>query len=115
KTARAGIGRSDKNVSGLGIVQSIIETGNRARAVAKRRVRRDVLDALAIDIDLAAIPQAFKVLGARERSRRSDHVLWLLPMHRSLRSPEGRRLHANILRARFAGSPIIVEPFLEFR
>jgi hypothetical protein len=66
KAARAGIGRSDKNVSGFRIVQSIIETGNRARAVAKRRMRGDVLDALAVDIDLAAIAQAFKVLGARE-------------------------------------------------
>src|SRR5215831_9593006 len=76
-----------RNVSGFGIVQGIIETGNRARAVAKRRVRGDVLDALAIDIDLAAVPQAFEVLGAGERSRRPDHVFWLLPMHRSLRSP----------------------------
>jgi hypothetical protein len=72
-------------------MQSIVQARNRARRVAKRRVRRDVLDALAVDIDLAAVTQAFKVLGAREGSRRSNHVFWLLPIHRSLRLPDGER------------------------
>src|SRR5262249_23896645 len=96
-----------------GSLQGIVQTRNRARAVAKRRMRGDVLDALPVDIDLAAVTQAFKVLGARERSSRPDHVFWLLPMHRSLRSPASTTIikyndyTANILRARFIASPII--------
>src|SRR5262249_56369556 len=86
ETARAGISRRDQNLAGSGIVQGIIHTGNRARGVTKRGMRRDVLDALAIDIDLAVITQAFKILGAREGAGCADRVFRLLPIHRSLRS-----------------------------
>jgi hypothetical protein len=39
----------------LGIVQGIIEARERARRIAERRVRRDVLDPLAVDIDLTVV------------------------------------------------------------
>src|SRR5262249_1449221 len=83
----------DKNLPGLGIVQGIVQTRNRARAVAKRTMRGDVLDALAVDIDLAAVAQAFKVLGAGEWPGRPNHVFWFLPIHQSLRSSDGGPLH----------------------
>src|SRR5262249_60737447 len=98
-----------------------IGTGDRAGAVAKGRLRGYVLDALAVDIDLAAVTQAFKVLGAREGAGRPDHVFWLLPMHRSLRSPASTAIikyndyTANMLRAGLIASPIIIERFFEFR
>src|SRR5262249_39902933 len=64
KAARSGVGRRDEKLSVLGIVQSIIEARNRARGVAKRGMRRDVVDALAVDIDLAAVAQAFQIFRA---------------------------------------------------
>src|SRR5262245_54577400 len=92
------------------------DTGPRARGVAKRRMRRDVLDPLAVAIDLAAITQAFKVLRARERPGRPNHLFRLLHMHFSLSVGGAVDDHAaNIARARLVASSIIVEPFFEFR
>src|SRR5262249_35162188 len=66
-----------------GIVQSIIETRDRARSVTKGRMRRDVLDALAVDIDLAAVAQAFQIFRAGEGPAGGrDGVLAFGPVHR---------------------------------
>ena len=75
----------------LGIVQRIVEPRDRARRVAERRMRGDVVDALAVDIDLASVAQAFEVFRAGERAALAgDHVLGLHPAH--VRSPWPARL-----------------------
>src|SRR5207249_4611309 len=48
-------------------VQRIIEPGDGPRGVAERRMGRHVVDPLAIDPHLPAVPQAFQVFGAGER------------------------------------------------
>ena len=69
--ARAGVGRAGQHVLLLGIVQRVIEPRDGARGVAERRMRGDVLDPLAVDIDLAAVAQAFQIFRAGERPRRA--------------------------------------------
>ena len=54
----------------LGIVQRIVEPRDHARGVAKGRMGGDVLDALAVDVDLAAVAQRLEILRAGLRRRR---------------------------------------------
>ena len=68
--ARAGVGRAGQHVLLLWIVQRVVEPRDGARGVAERRMRGDVLDPLAVDIDLAAVAQAVEILLAGERPRR---------------------------------------------
>ena len=53
----------------------------RARGVAERRVRGDVVDPLAVDIDLAAVAQALEIFAARERPVWRGEILGLDPSH----------------------------------
>ena len=53
--AGAGVGRRGEHVLGLGIVQRVIELGDRDSRIAERRVLRDVGDALAVDVDFAPV------------------------------------------------------------
>ena len=48
-------------------MQRVVELGDGAARVAERRMGGHVVDALAVDVDLAAVPQAFQILGAGER------------------------------------------------
>ena len=63
----------------------VIEPGDIARGIAEGRMGGDVLDPLAVDIDLAAVAQAFKVFLAGERPRRgracTQDIFRLLPIH----------------------------------
>src|SRR6478752_2549004 len=52
--ARAGVGRAGQDIFLFGVMQRVIEPGDTARGIAEGRVRGDVLDPLAVDIDLAA-------------------------------------------------------------
>jgi hypothetical protein len=65
--AGAGVGLAGQQHLALGIVQRIVKPRDRTRGIAERRVRGDVLDPLAIDIDLAAVAQAFEIFRAGER------------------------------------------------
>jgi hypothetical protein len=49
-------------------MQRVVELGDGSCAVAERRVGRDVLDPLAVDVDLAPVAQRFEKLRARERA-----------------------------------------------
>ena len=49
----------------FGIVQRIVKPRDRARGVAERRMRGDVVDALAVDVDLAPVAQAFRDIPRR--------------------------------------------------
>src|SRR5580704_18012507 len=66
-------------------MERVIEPRDRSRRVAERRMGGDVLDALPIDIDFAAIAQAFQVLCAGEGAPfGADGVLAFDPVHESL-------------------------------
>ena len=77
--AGAGVGGGRQHLLGLGIVQRVIELGDRDSRIAERWMLGDVLDALAVDVDLAAVAQRLQVLRSRERALLSLHeVLWML-------------------------------------
>src|SRR5262249_55013578 len=61
-TDAAGIGRRSQDIFRGRIVQRIIEARDRARRVAESRMGGDVLDPLAVDVDLAPLTQAFEIL-----------------------------------------------------
>src|SRR6185436_429479 len=67
ESARAGVDRTGQCRLLRRIVQRVVELGDGAGRVAKRRVRGHVLDAFAVDIDLAIVAQAFEIFLARER------------------------------------------------
>ena len=48
----------------LRVVQRVVEPRHHPRGVAERRMRRDVLDALAVDVDLAPVAQRVEVFVA---------------------------------------------------
>ena len=75
ETAGAGIGRTGQHVLGLGVVQRIVEPRDRARGVAERRMHGDIVDPLAVDIDLTTIAQAFEVFLAGERQPERHRTL----------------------------------------
>ena len=77
EAAIAGVGRAGQRRLGGGIVERIIEPGDGAGGVAERRMRRDIGDALAIDVDLAAVAQAFEIFLAGERPVGRGEVLGL--------------------------------------
>jgi hypothetical protein len=49
-------------------MQRVVQTGDRARRVPKRGMLGDVLDAVAVDPDLAAVAQVLEVLLAGQRA-----------------------------------------------
>ena len=69
--ARAGVGRAGQHVLLLRVVQRVIEPRDGARGIAEGRMGGDVLDPLAVDIDLAAVAQAFEIFRPGERPRRA--------------------------------------------
>ena len=80
EAAVAGVGRHSQLVLVLGIVQRIVEARHHARGVAERRVRGHVLDALAVDVDLAPVAQGVQELRARHRLGRPDLAGGLGPL-----------------------------------
>ena len=62
--ARAGIGRAGQHALARGVMQRVVQPRDRAHRITKRRMRGDVGDALAVDIDFAAVAQALHVFGA---------------------------------------------------
>ncbi len=103
-TSRPRVGRRSKQVLGLGVVQRIIEPGDRARGVAKRGVRGHVVHALAVDIDFSAVAQTGKIFRARERPPlRADRVL-------GLRGTHGEQAPCNIAAARHSPGQVSMRP-----
>ena len=85
--AAAGVGLGRDHVAGGGIVQSVVQPCDRPGGVTERRVRRDVLDPLAVDVHLPAVAQALQILvarqwtglgrcGVRHLSYRSSIAMW---------------------------------------
>ena len=68
--AVAGVGRQQDLVLALGVVQRVVEARHHAGGVAEGRMRGDVLDALAVDVDLAAVAQRVEIFRAGLRRRR---------------------------------------------
>ncbi len=62
-TAVAGIGLPAQLVLGGRVVQGVVEFGHGRRGVTKGGVCGHVLDAIAVDVDLAVVPEAGEVLG----------------------------------------------------
>nr|VUD35226.1 Uncharacterised protein [Raoultella sp. NCTC 9187] len=60
--AAAGIGVPAQGVLQRRFVQRIVQLADGGGGVAERRVRGDVFDALAVDINFAAVLQALQVL-----------------------------------------------------
>ena len=79
--ARARVGRRSQHVLGLGVVQRVIEAGQRARRIAERGMRGDILDPFAIDIDLPPVVQALQIFLARERALLSGDQVFGLLLH----------------------------------
>src|SRR4029453_128908 len=73
--AAAGIGRHRQDGLRRGVMQRVVEPRDHPRGVAKRRMRRDILDALAVNVDLAPVANALEVLGSGVRSRSARHVI----------------------------------------
>src|SRR5690348_12422170 len=85
KAARTGVGRAGQKLLGSGVVERVVYARDRARRIAKGRVRGDVLDPLAIDIDFAAITQAFQIFGpGKWPALGADGILAFDPFHEGL-------------------------------
>jgi hypothetical protein len=67
KAAIAGIGRAGQHIFLRRVVQRVIHAGNHARGIAERRMAADILDTLAINIDLAIAFQRVQIFGAVHR------------------------------------------------
>src|SRR5215831_19013301 len=88
KAAGAGVGGPGQSVLGLGVVERVVEPRDRAGGIAEGWMRRHVVDALAVDIDLAPVAQAGEVFRARERPPfYGDGVLGFLATHRGFLPP----------------------------
>jgi hypothetical protein len=60
--AAAGIGAPAQGILHVRFVQRVVHLGDGGGGVAEGRMGGDVFDALAVDINLAAVLQAFQVL-----------------------------------------------------
>src|SRR5271170_803592 len=67
EAAVAGVGRQQELVLAFGVMQGVVEPSDHARGVAERRMGRDVLNPLPVDIDLTAVAKFFEIFGARHR------------------------------------------------
>src|SRR5262249_16100918 len=100
--AGAGVGRRGQHVMPGWVVQRVVKQRHRGRRVAERRMRRDVLDALAINVDVAAIAQRFQktragegpLLAADDGLRPGFAMLW----HFALPRPTGTRIERSEIR-----------------
>ena len=59
--AIAGVGRQQELVLALGVVERVVEAGDHPRGVAEGRMGGDVLDPLAVDVDVALVAQRIQV------------------------------------------------------
>src|SRR5581483_1182034 len=85
EAAGAGVGLAGEKLLGLAVMQRVVKPRDRARGIAKSRMRRDVGDALAVDIDFAAVAQALEIFGAgKGPALGADSVLAFGPNHGSL-------------------------------
>src|SRR5262245_21158276 len=84
--AVARVGRAGQYVLGGRVVQRVIKPRDAARSVAECRMGGDVGNAVAVDVNLAAIAQAFKVFLTGERPVGGAHVILSL-------GPTRRRAH----------------------
>ena len=66
--AIAGVGRQHQLVLVLVVVQRVVEARDHARGVAEGRMRGDVLDPLAIDVDVAVVAQRVEIFRAGLRA-----------------------------------------------
>ncbi len=81
--AAAGVGRRREDVAARRVVERVVHARDHPGRVAERRVRGDVVHALAVRPDLAAVADRLEVLGPRHRLdgrgrrglRRHSHVL----------------------------------------
>jgi hypothetical protein len=71
------------------VMQGVVQTRQHARRVAKRRMRGDILDALAVDPDLAPVAQAVQILGAGVGAHLIGHDRLLLSLWSFLQSNAG--------------------------
>ena len=70
--AIAGVGRQQQLVLALVVVKRVVEARDHARGVAEGRMRGDVLDPLAVDVDVAVVAQRLQIFRAGLRSRDFD-------------------------------------------
>jgi hypothetical protein len=97
---RSGNFNNEKDAGLDGIKSSEGESGTRweckplcyavpvaARGIPECRVRRNVLYALAIDIDLPVVPEAFEIFFSRERACLSGEAILWLAAHSALPLP----------------------------
>ena len=66
--AIAGVGRQQKLVLALVVVQRVVEAGDHARGVAEGRMRGDVFDPLTVDVDGAIVAQRVQIFLAGLRT-----------------------------------------------
>ena len=95
EAAVAGVARQEQFMLAAVVVQRVVEARDHPCGVAKSRMRRDVPDALAVDIDFAPIAQLLEIFlaghrrkaGFRRPARRLRSRLGHLAPSGSLRSP----------------------------
>ena len=85
--AVAGVGRQQELVLALGVVQRIVEPRDHARGVAEGRMRGDVLDALAVDVDLATVAQGVRDIRRRSAGTPPATCRWSRPWRQRLPGP----------------------------
>src|SRR6185312_13025832 len=62
--ARAGVGRRGQDIALFRVVQRIVKPRQRPHRIAEGGMRRDVRDALAVDIDVAPVAQTLTIFRA---------------------------------------------------
>src|SRR6185369_10455422 len=67
--AVARIGRDGERLLAGGIVQRVVQPRDHAHRIPERRMRRHILDALAVNPDLPTVTNALDVFSAGERAR----------------------------------------------
>src|SRR6516165_5528416 len=105
ETAGTGVGLASEQIFGLGVVERVVKPRDRTRGVAKGRMRGDIGDTLAINIDFAAVAQALEIFGTGERpALGADGILAFDPFHEGLSlfavTPNPRPLNAQVTRRR---------------
>ena len=69
EAAVAGVGRHEQAALTLLVMKRVIEARDHSSGIPEGGVGRDVLDALAVDIDFAAVSELFEVFGPRHGPR----------------------------------------------
>src|SRR5215468_5292264 len=100
--AGAGVGLGSEHVLASCIVQSIVELSHRGGCIAERRMDCNILDLLAINIDLSPIPKRFQELSTVERA--------LLAFDKGFRGLRHRALHYSYFQVLVRALPAHVKP-----